>query len=93
MVFGQNLKIWTLAKKDTIVKGISRGAEWTKFQLHSTFQWGIMSAERNRIETMDWSMVFGQNLKIWTLVKKDTIVNGISRGAECRRFQIRSTFQ
>ena len=28
MVFGQNLKIMTSAKKDTIGKSISRGAEW-----------------------------------------------------------------
>ena len=33
MVFGQNLKILTSAKKDIIGKGISRGAEWCKFQL------------------------------------------------------------
>ena len=30
--------ILTSAKKDTIRKGISRGAEWRKFQIHSTFQ-------------------------------------------------------
>ena len=31
MVFGQNLKNSTLAKKDTIGKGISRGAFWCSF--------------------------------------------------------------
>ena len=45
MVFGQNLKILTSAKKDTIGKGTSRGAEWRKFQLHSTFHCGVMSAD------------------------------------------------
>ena len=46
LVFGQNLKILTLAKKDTIRKGISRGAEWRKFQLHSTFQRGVKRPQR-----------------------------------------------
>ena len=30
------------ANKDTIGKSISRGAEWRKIQLHSTFQLGVM---------------------------------------------------
>ena len=29
-------------KKDTIGKSISRGAEWCKFQLRSTFHCGVM---------------------------------------------------
>ena len=43
MVFGLKLKILISAKYNTIGKGISRGAEWHKFQLHSTFQCGVMS--------------------------------------------------
>ena len=35
MIFGQKL---TSAKNETRQKHISRGAEWRKFQLHSTFQ-------------------------------------------------------
>ena len=45
MVFGQK------QEKDAIGKSTSRGDEWCKFQLHSTFQWGVMGVERNLIET------------------------------------------
>ena len=38
MVFGQKRMELILANKDTNGKGISRGAEWCKFQLRSTFQ-------------------------------------------------------
>ena len=38
MVFGLKIEILTLANNDFIGKDISRGAEWCKFQLHSTFQ-------------------------------------------------------
>ena len=38
MVFGQNLKILTSGKKDTMRK--SRGPEWRKFQLPYTFHFG-----------------------------------------------------
>ena len=49
MVFGQKLKISISAKKDIIGKGISRGTEWSKFQLHSTFQWSKFQLyRRNR---------------------------------------------
>ena len=40
MVFGQKLKILTLGGNDTSRKHISRGTEWHKFQLCSTFQRG-----------------------------------------------------
>ena len=43
MVFGLKMKILTLAKNDFIGKSISRGAEWRKFQLPSTFQCGCMA--------------------------------------------------
>ena len=46
MVFGQNLKIFTLAKKGIIGKGISRGAEWCKFEHRSSFQSVVIGAER-----------------------------------------------
>ena len=41
-VFGSQKKF---GEKDTIGKDISRGAEWHKFQLHSTFQCIVMSVE------------------------------------------------
>ena len=34
-------KILPLAKNDFIGKSISRGADWRKFQLHSTFHLGV----------------------------------------------------
>ena len=37
----------SLVKQDAIGKGTSRGAEWCKFQLRSTFLLGVMSAQRN----------------------------------------------
>ena len=37
-VFGQKREISISAKKDTIRKGTSRGAEQYNFQLHSSFQ-------------------------------------------------------
>ena len=52
-------------KKDTVQRHISRGAEWSKFQLHSTFQRGV-----KRPQTMSSILVkttannelnFGQN--------------------------------
>ena len=44
-----------------------------------------MAAERNSIETVDYkSMVFGQNRKILSSAKKDTIGKGTSKGAERR---------
>ena len=46
MVFGQILKILTSAKKDLIGKGISRGTEWRKFQLRSTFHCGVNDSKR-----------------------------------------------
>ena len=45
MVFGQKLKNLTLANKDTIGKSISKGAEWHKFELRSTFQRGVTSVQ------------------------------------------------
>ena len=36
--FGQKLMDPYLTNKDTIEKCISRGAEWCRFELHSTFQ-------------------------------------------------------
>ena len=45
MVFGQKMKISFSAKHDIIGKGISRGAEWRKFQFHSTFHCGVMSTK------------------------------------------------
>ena len=39
--------------RDTIAiikKGISKGVEWHKFQLCSTFQWGVMNAKRDLIK-------------------------------------------
>ena len=38
MVFGQKSQISISEKKDVIRKGMSRGADWCKFQLRSTFQ-------------------------------------------------------
>ena len=46
MVFGQNLKILTLVKKDTILKSISRGTKLSKFQLHSTFHCGVKGPQK-----------------------------------------------
>ena len=45
MVFGQNLKILTLAKKDFIGKSIPRGAEWRKYQIHSSFQRRVVGVD------------------------------------------------
>ena len=42
---GRNGNFLIFPKKDTIGKGTSRGAEWCKFQLHNTFQWGVMSVD------------------------------------------------
>ena len=39
-------KFWD---KDIIGKGISRGAEWHKFQLRSTFQWGVTSMDQQTL--------------------------------------------
>ena len=36
-LFGQKRKILTPTKTDIIEQSITRGAEWCKFQLHSTF--------------------------------------------------------
>ena len=59
MVFGHNLKILTLAKKDTRQKHSSRGAYWCKFQLHSTFQRGVKGAQR-KASISPW--FFGQKM-------------------------------
>ena len=40
-----------------------------------------MREQRNLIKTMDYSMSFGQNLKIFTWTKKDSIAIGTSIGA------------
>ena len=40
--FGPKSENFDFAKSDANGKSISRGAEWHKFQLHSTFQWGVM---------------------------------------------------
>ena len=45
-VFGQKLKNLVLAKHYIIGKGISRGAEWCKFQLRSTFHFGVKGPQR-----------------------------------------------
>ena len=42
----QNLIEPNSTNKDAIRKSISRGVEWRKFQLHRTFQSGVMSVER-----------------------------------------------
>ena len=55
MVFSQKVKHLIMAKKDTIGKSHSRGAERCNFQLPSTFQSKVMSAERNLIKTMYYS--------------------------------------
>ena len=44
MVFGLKMKILTSGKNDFIGKSISRGAEWSKFELHSTFLRAVMGA-------------------------------------------------
>ena len=49
--FGQKLKNVTLTKQDFMVKGISRGAEWRKFQPCSEFRKRTSKNELN----------FGQN--------------------------------
>ena len=36
--FSTKSDFFTLAKNDIIGKGISRGADWHKFELHSSFQ-------------------------------------------------------
>ena len=60
-VFGQKLKILTSAKKDTMQKHISRGAEWRKFQLQTTFQLGEKGAQKMTsisVKTPDYSPWF-----------------------------------
>ena len=49
MVFGQNLKILTLAKNDLIGKGISREVEWRKFQPSIEELWAPMLASHSNI--------------------------------------------
>ena len=89
MVFGPNLKMLTPAKNDSIRNGISRGAEWCKFRLHSTFLQGAASAQCNLIETVDSARI----RNILPTAKNDTIRMGTSREAELHEFQFRSTFQ
>ena len=66
MDFVQNLE--NLVEKDTMDKPTSRGAEWRKFYVHSTFQCGVKEAQimsSNSVKTPDYSpMGFGQKLKI-----------------------------
>ena len=59
MVFDQTQKESILANNDTIGKGISRGAEWCKFQLRSTFH-AVRSygSVKNLIKTPDYSARF-----------------------------------
>ena len=94
--FWPEIENFDFGKKNTIGKGISRGAEWRKFQLHSTFHFGVNGPQRMTsisAKTPYYSPWFsGQNLKILTLAKKDSIEKGISRGAEWRKFQLHSTF-
>ena len=59
MVFGQKLKVLNSDNKDTIGKGISRGAEWYKFHLRSTYQWEVVSTERHFIKTPYYVIVHG----------------------------------
>ena len=63
MVFGQKLKNLTSAKNDTIGKSISRGAEWCKFQLHSTFQCVVMGPETSLFFVI--TMVFVELQGFW----------------------------
>ena len=46
----------TMAGNTAIRKSITRGAFWCKFQLHSTFQRGVMSAEAKLIKTPYYSL-------------------------------------
>ena len=52
--FRAETKKFASSKKDIIGKGISRGAEWHKFQLRSSFQRGVMSEKRNLTKTPDY---------------------------------------
>ena len=45
MVFGLILKNLTEVRNDSIGKSFKRGAEEHKFQLHSTFQCGVMGTD------------------------------------------------
>ena len=45
-VFGQKLIEPISANKDSIGKSISRGAEWRKFQLRSTFHFGVKAPQK-----------------------------------------------
>ena len=57
---------------DSGKKGYHQKRNLNKYHLRSTFQRGGTSAERNLLETPDYSP-FGQNFKISTLLKKDTM--------------------
>ena len=92
---GQNLIKPISAKKDTIWKGISRGTEWRKFQLHSTFHCRVNGPQimtSFSVNTPYYIHGFLPKLKIWTSAIKDTIWKGISRETQWRKFQLHSTF-
>ena len=98
MVFAQKWKILTLVENGTIGKGISRGAEWCKFQLHSTFQRGVRGPQRMTsilVKMPDYSPWFSARNREsdFGKKKKDTIGKGIARGGECHKFELCSTFQ
>ena len=66
MVFGQKLIEPNSANKDTMGKGISRGAEWHKIQLHSTFHFrekGAQTMTSILVKTPYYSPWF--SAKIW----------------------------
>ena len=79
MVFGKNLNISVSAKSDTTGKGISRGAEWRKFQLRSTFQRGVMGVERIRsceLHTLTLKLrriLYGKDFRIMSFLFVDQI--------------------
>ena len=79
MVFSQKLKILTLAKKDTMQKHISRGAEWHNFSFiaPSNYEYiGLQKMTAISVKTPYYNIIvhgFQPKSENFDLAEKDTI--------------------
>ena len=74
-------------------KRISRGAEWCKFQLHSTFRQGVNGPQRMSsisVKTPDYSLGFLPESETFDLSKTGYYANMYLKGS--KMVQIHSTF-
>ena len=84
-----------MAEKDTRRKHISRGVEWRKFHLHSTFHPEVKRPQKTAsISAKTLTIVHGfqPETENFDMAEKDTRRKHISRGVEWRKFHLHSTF-